>query len=70
MNDHGIIRKPSAFDAILSETETLGFNMVSEPKVGALLVDDLLPQSNWPEGHAPKVPALISNLERRSDSSP
>jgi len=28
--------------------------------------DDLLPQPNWPEGHAPKIPALIENLETRS----
>jgi predicted O-methyltransferase YrrM len=34
---------------------------------GIYFIDDLLPQSNWPEGHAPKVPALIDRLERRSD---
>ena len=174
MNDHEIIRKPESLDAILSETKTLGFNMVSEPKVGALLatlaaskpggrflelgtgtghgtawllfgmdqrsrlesvdtdpavvaaarrhlgadrrvtfhlidgadfirqaacgefdfiyadawpgkfshldealallrpggiylIDDLLPQPNWPEGHAPKVPILIDNLEGRRE---
>lgn len=173
MNDHEIFRKPAAFDAILDETHGLGFNMVSEPKVGALLaalaaskpggrllelgtgtghgtawllsgmdsissldsvdtdpavvavarrhlgsdqrvtfhvmdgaefvaqsprgrfdliyadawpgkfshldetlellsrggiylIDDLLPQLNWPEGHAPKVPVLIDDLEQRS----
>lgn len=32
---------------------------------GIYLVDDLLPQSNWPEGHAPKVPLLIDQLEHR-----
>jgi predicted O-methyltransferase YrrM len=32
---------------------------------GIYLIDDLLPQPNWPEGHAPKVPALIDALERR-----
>jgi predicted O-methyltransferase YrrM len=37
MNDLDINRTPAAFDAILSETHALGFNMVSEPKVGALL---------------------------------
>ena len=174
MNDHEIIRKPESLDAILSETKTLGFNMVSEPKVGALLatlaaskpggrflelgtgtghgtawllfgmdqrsrlesvdtdpavvaaarrhlgadrrvtfhlidgadfirqaargefdfiyadawpgkfshldealallrpggiylIDDLLPQPNWPEGHASKVPILIDNLEGRRE---
>jgi predicted O-methyltransferase YrrM len=34
---------------------------------GIYLIDDLLPQPNWPEGHAPKVPALIENLEQRRD---
>jgi predicted O-methyltransferase YrrM len=174
MNDQEIIRKPEAFDAILGETDALGFNMVSEPKVGALLaalaaskpggrflelgtgtghgtawllsgmdptasldsidtdpavvavaqrhlgsdrrvtfhvmngaefiaraprarfdfiyadawpgkfshldealallrpggiylIDDLLPQPNWPEGHAPKVPVLINSLEQRRE---
>lgn len=32
---------------------------------GMYVVDDLLPQPNWPEGHAPRVPALIDDIERR-----
>jgi predicted O-methyltransferase YrrM len=32
---------------------------------GIYVIDDLLPQPNWPDGHAPKVPALIDDLERR-----
>jgi hypothetical protein len=32
---------------------------------GIYLIDDLLPQPNWPADHAPKVPALISDLESR-----
>ena len=174
MNDLEIGRLPAAFDAILSETRTRGFNMISEPQVGALLavlaaskpggrllelgtgtghgtawllsgmdststldtvdtdpavvavaerhlcsdrrvsfhivngaefvrraspaqfdliyadawpgkfshldetlallraggiyvIDDLLPQPNWPDGHAAKVPALIQDLERRTE---
>ena len=34
---------------------------------GIYIVDDLLPQPNWPEGHAPKVPALIHSIEQRAD---
>jgi len=35
-------------------------------RVGGLyLVDDWLPQPNWPEGHAPKVPALINELSNQ-----
>ncbi len=33
---------------------------------GIYFIDDLLPQANWPEGHAAKVPALIDAIERRS----
>ena len=32
---------------------------------GIYFIDDLLPQANWPEGHAAKVPALIDAIERR-----
>jgi predicted O-methyltransferase YrrM len=34
---------------------------------GIYIIDDLLPQPTWPEGHAPRVPALIDDLERRDD---
>jgi predicted O-methyltransferase YrrM len=34
---------------------------------GIYFIDDLTPLPNWPEGHAPKVPALIESLERRAD---
>ena len=34
---------------------------------GMYVVDDLLPQPNWPEGHAPKVPALINDIEQRAE---
>jgi len=34
---------------------------------GIYVIDDLLAQPNWPEGHAPKVPVLIDDLERRDD---
>ncbi len=32
---------------------------------GIYFIDDLLPQPNWPQDHAPKVPALINDLENR-----
>jgi predicted O-methyltransferase YrrM len=34
---------------------------------GVYVIDDLLPQPNWPEGHAPKVLALIDAIERRDE---
>jgi predicted O-methyltransferase YrrM len=32
---------------------------------GIYFIDDLLPQSNWPEDHAGKVAALVNDLENR-----
>lgn len=37
MNDRDIRRTPAALDAILADTARLGFDMASEPTVGALL---------------------------------
>lgn len=34
---------------------------------GLYVIDDLLPQPNWPEGHASKVDALIADLERHAE---
>lgn len=34
---------------------------------GVYVIDDLLPQANWPEGHAPKVQVLISEIEGRRE---
>ena len=32
---------------------------------GIYLIDDLLPQPNWPDGHGDKASALMADLERR-----
>ena len=34
---------------------------------GLYVIDDMLPQPNWPEGHAAKAEALIEILENRTD---
>lgn len=34
---------------------------------GIYVIDDLLPQPNWPDGHAPKVPVLLDDIERRGE---
>ena len=34
---------------------------------GLYILDDMLPQPNWPEGHAEKVSNLINVLEKRED---
>jgi predicted O-methyltransferase YrrM len=32
---------------------------------GVYVIDDLLPQPNWPDGHAPKVTTLLEAIEAR-----
>jgi hypothetical protein len=34
---------------------------------GTYIIDDMLPQSNWPKNHDIKVAALITELENRRD---
>jgi predicted O-methyltransferase YrrM len=34
---------------------------------GIYIIDDMLPQSNWPEGHAEKVAKLLSTLDAQHD---
>jgi predicted O-methyltransferase YrrM len=38
-------------------------------KGGLYIIDDMLPQPNWPDGHPEKVIDLIHVLERRNDLS-
>ena len=60
----------SSFDLIYADAWPGKFSHLDEALSllrpgGIYVIDDLLPQSNWPEGHAPRVPALIDNLEQR-----
>jgi predicted O-methyltransferase YrrM len=34
---------------------------------GFYIVDDLLPQPSWPDGHAPRIPAFLNALDLRTD---
>jgi len=34
---------------------------------GLYIIDDMLPQPNWPDGHSEKVDTLVSYLESRED---
>jgi predicted O-methyltransferase YrrM len=38
-------------------------------KGGLYIIDDMLPQPNWPDGHQEKVINLVSALEKRTDLS-
>ena len=34
---------------------------------GLYVIDDMLPQANWPGGHAQKVPQLVTDLASKAD---
>jgi predicted O-methyltransferase YrrM len=59
-----------AFDLIYADAWPGKFSHLEEALAllrpgGIDVIDDLLPQPNWPEGHAPNVPALIDDIEHR-----
>lgn len=61
---------PGRYDFIYADAWPGKFSHLDEALTllnvgGIYLIDDLLPQPNWPEGHAPKVPVLIDDIERR-----
>ena len=63
---------PQAFDFIFADTWPGKFTHVETALSllrvsGLYVVDDLLPQPSWPEGHSPKVSSLIADLERREE---
>jgi predicted O-methyltransferase YrrM len=49
-------------DAIPGKYEVLDEALAIVKTGGYYVIDDMLPQPNWPEGHAEKVPALIDRL--------
>lgn len=63
-------RSSERYDLIYADAWPGKFSQLEEALAllkpgGIYFIDDLLPQQNWPEGHAPKVPALIDDLEHR-----
>ena len=61
---------PGGFDFIYADAVPGKFThldlALSLLKIGGIyLVDDLLPQESWPDGHAPRVPAFIADLAQR-----
>ncbi len=57
-----------SFDLIFADTWPGKYNHLAETlnlvkPGGFYIIDDMLPQPNWPEGHAEKAAALIQTLE-------
>jgi predicted O-methyltransferase YrrM len=61
-------RQPAAtFDFVFADTMPGKYEALDEALAvvkpgGFYVIDDMLPQPNWPEGHEMKVPALLSEL--------
>jgi len=60
------------FDLVFADTWPGKYTHLEETlellRVGGIyIVDDMLPQSNWPDDHPPKVRRLIERLTTRSD---
>jgi predicted O-methyltransferase YrrM len=60
------------FDFIFADTWSGKYRLLEETLAlikpsGFYIIDDMLPQPNWPEGHAEKVAHLVTTLEQRSD---
>lgn len=60
------------FDYIFADTWHGKYLMLDEViemlNPGAFyIIDDMLPQANWPEGHAEKATRLIEELDKRTD---
>ncbi len=60
------------FDFIFADTWAGKYNTLEETLAmltigGLYVIDDMLPQKNWPDGHAAKATALLRYLEQRTD---
>jgi predicted O-methyltransferase YrrM len=60
------------FDLIFADTWAGKYQLLDETldllkPAGIYVIDDMLPQPNWPEGHELKANQLISTLEQRAD---
>lgn len=64
--------KGEKFDLIFADAMPGKYDLFEETfallKTGGIyFIDDMLPQPNWPEGHAQRVAAFIAALETRTD---
>jgi predicted O-methyltransferase YrrM len=60
------------FDFIFADTWSGKYRLLEEAlellsPSGIYVIDDMLPQPNWPDGHAEKAAALVAALEQRKN---
>jgi len=58
---------PGSFDLVFADAmpgkyEALEDALALVKQGGFYIIDDMLPQPNWPEGHADKIPVLLDRL--------
>jgi predicted O-methyltransferase YrrM len=58
---------PASFDLVFADAMPGKYEALDEALAvvkpgGFYIIDDMLPQPNWPEGHAAKVPVLLDRL--------
>lgn len=63
---------PESFDLVFADAmpgkyEGLPLSLACVKPGGFWVGDDLLPQPNWPEGHAARIPALLTELQRNEE---
>lgn len=63
---------PGTFDLIFADAwpgkyEALGQALALLKQGGLYVIDDMLPQPNWPEGHQTRVDALVGRLSAHPD---
>ena len=63
---------PESFDLIFADVvpgkyDGLDYALALLRRGGMYIIDDMLPQPNWPEGHGSKVPILTENLFARNE---
>jgi predicted O-methyltransferase YrrM len=70
--DYVHAQPPGSFDLIFADAwpgkyEALDETLALLKRGGLYVVDDMLPQPSWPEGHSPRVDALVQRLRSHPD---
>jgi predicted O-methyltransferase YrrM len=70
--DYVLSQPPGSLDLIFADAwpgkyEALDETLALLKRGGLYVIDDMLPQPNWPEGHQARVDALIERLDNHPD---
>jgi predicted O-methyltransferase YrrM len=70
--DYVHAQPPGSFDLVFADAwpgkyEALDETLALLKRGGLYVIDDMLPQPNWPQGHAPRVDALVERLRSHPD---